>query len=180
VALPGHFLFGAHRMNEQTLSRECQGARTLAVALMAQHGLSGWSFGFNKNVRRTGVCIYPTRTQPGRIELSIHLIAMNSDEDIRDTILHEIAHALTGAEHNHDEVWKAKCREIGARPERCYGEEIEMPKGRWVAECGSCQKKYYRHRRPRHLVGWHCKFCGTERGKLVWCDGRANAVNPRP
>lgn len=38
---------------------------------------------------------------------------------IRDTILHEIAHALVGPNHCHDLVWKAKCLEIGATPRRC-------------------------------------------------------------
>jgi len=37
-----------------------------------------------------------------------------SDELVRDTLLHEIAHALVGTAHGHDEVWKAKCLEIGA------------------------------------------------------------------
>ncbi|MBA4189508.1 MAG: hypothetical protein C0467_16085 [Planctomycetaceae bacterium] len=142
---------------------------------MAEHGLTGWSFGFNTNLRRAGVCFYPTRTKPGRIELSIRFIDLNSDEDVLDTILHEIAHALTGS--GHDDSWKAKCLEIGARPERCYGEEIEMPKGRWRSTCPSCQKEFHRHRKPKRLVGWHCRACGTERGSLVWRDGRANALS---
>lgn len=154
------------RVKEQSLSRECQAARMLALALMAEHGLTAWMFALNANVRRAGVCFYPTRTKPGRIELSVRFIDLNSDEDILDTILHEIAHALTG--RGHDEAWKAKCREIGARPERCYGDEIDMPKGRWQSQCPTCQKIYHRHRRPRHLVGWHCKSCGKERGPLTW------------
>jgi hypothetical protein len=43
----------------------------------------------------------------------------NGAEEIVDTILHEIAHALVGPRHGHDTVWKAKCTDIGARPERC-------------------------------------------------------------
>ena len=36
-------------------------ARELAVRLLAEHGLVGWEFGFNSNVRRAGVCRYLTR-----------------------------------------------------------------------------------------------------------------------
>lgn len=85
-----------------------------------------------------------------------------------DTILHEVAHALVGPGHGHDEVWKATCLEVGARPERCYGEEVEMPKGRWRATCGGCGREHDRHRRPKRPAGWHCRACGKERGVLVW------------
>ncbi|MFO0800022.1 MAG: SprT-like domain-containing protein [Gemmataceae bacterium] len=143
-------------------------AKSVATQLMAQHGLADWQFGFNTNKRRAGVCRYPTRTRPGRIELSKHYVLRNPADEVRDTILHEIAHALVGHGHGHDEVWKAKCVEVGARPERCYGEEVEMPKGRWRATCGGCGREHDRHRRPKRMTGWHCRECGKERGALVW------------
>ena len=37
--------------------------------MMARHGLGNWTFAFNNNLRRAGVCRYPIRTRPGRIEL---------------------------------------------------------------------------------------------------------------
>lgn len=143
-------------------------ARDLAVQLMRGHGLDGWAFGFNRNVRRAGVCRYPTPRRPGRIELSAHFVARNGTAEVRDTILHEIAHALVGPAHGHDAVWKAKCREIGAKPERCYGEHVAMPKGRWRAECRGCNRGFDRHRRPKRLTGWYCRACGKDRGELVW------------
>lgn len=143
-------------------------AKTLAVTLMAQHGLTEWQFGFNFNKRRAGVCRYPSRGKPGRIELSKHYILRNPADAVRDTILHEIAHALVGHGHGHDEVWKAKCVEVGARPERCYGEEVEMPRGRWRATCGGCGREHDRHRRPKRMTEWYCRKCGKERGTLRW------------
>src|SRR5262249_59568628 len=68
-------------------------ARELAARLMAEHGLGRWEFGFNNNVRRVGVCHYPTRARPGRIELSRHFVERNPEAEVRDTLLHEIAHA---------------------------------------------------------------------------------------
>ena len=40
------------------------------------------------------------------------------EEDIKDTVLHEIAHAIVGGIHHHDCVWKACCNKIGAEPTR--------------------------------------------------------------
>ncbi len=143
-------------------------AKTLAIQLMAQHGLTDWAFAFNTNKRRAGVCRYPVRGRPGRIELSKHYVLRNPEHEVLDTILHEIAHALVGHGHGHDEVWKAKCVEVGARPERCYGEEVEMPRGRWRATCGGCGREHDRHRKPKRLTGWWCRGCGKERGALRW------------
>jgi predicted SprT family Zn-dependent metalloprotease len=143
-----------------------QQVRNLALGLMTQHGLKGWSFDFNRHKRTLGVCRYEARA----IELSVYLVYHNGPDEVRDTILHEIAHALVGPGHGHDAVWKAKAVEIGARPRSCG--DAEMPRGRWQAQCPRCGQDFSRHRRPRRLTGWFCQACGPERGKLTW---RANS-----
>lgn len=134
----------------------------LACDLMTAHHLSGWSFGFNRRMCALGMCFYDRRT----IELSIHFVERNDLDEVRDTILHEIAHALVGPGHGHDRVWKRKCVEIGARPLRCG--EADMPAGRWRAQCGRCGKHFHRYRKPRELRGWFCLGCGPEQGRLSW------------
>ncbi len=38
------------------------------------------------------------------------------NEQVRDTVLHEIAHAIAGPEAGHGPLWKATARRIGATP----------------------------------------------------------------
>ena len=129
---------------------------------MALHGLQDWSFAFNKRKRTLGLCRYAMKT----IELSIFLVDRNGTDEVRDTILHEVAHALVGPGHGHDAVWKRKCVEIGAEPRRCG--DADMPRGRWKALCPGCVETFSRHRKPKRLGGWYCRACGPERGKLSW------------
>jgi predicted SprT family Zn-dependent metalloprotease len=136
--------------------------RRLARQLLDEHGLPHWTFAFNRRKRSLGYCWYDIRT----IELSIYLVERNGDEAIRETLLHEIAHALVGSGHGHGPVWQAKARDIGARPERCG--HASMPQGRWRALCGSCGALHHRHRKPKWMSGWYCRRCGEERGRLRW------------
>jgi len=96
-------------------------AHKLALELIAKHELTGWKFSFDKSVRRFGLCSYRKKM----IFLSRQLTLDNPVEEVADTLLHEIAHALSWIRHGrkgcgHGALWKAVCVEIGARPERCY------------------------------------------------------------
>lgn len=92
-------------------------AEKLALELIEEH-LPGknWRFRFDRANSRFGCCHDTLRL----ITLSKVLTELNDEDEVRNTILHEIAHALAGCEHHHDKVWKKKCVEIGARPQRCY------------------------------------------------------------
>jgi hypothetical protein len=141
-----------------------EGIREWALGVMASFGLKGWTLKFNKRVRALGICRY----WPRKIELSIHLVAAGDLGEIKETLLHEVAHALAGPGAGHGRVWRARAVEVGARPEPCGGEHIKMPAGRWQAVGGGCGSEFQRYRRPRTLLGWHCRGCGRERGRLEW------------
>ncbi len=128
-------------------------AQQLAKNLMLKHNLTSWTFVFDNSVRRFGQCCYTART----IKLSKHLTALNDEATVKDTILHEIAHALTPGAH-HGWAWKRKCIEIGAKPERCYtSENTVTPKLRYVAECQGCGKEIERQKKPNTGSNWSCK-----------------------
>lgn len=64
----------------------------------------------------------PYKLEPYKLEFVFNNKYLESfkdnSEDIKDTVLHEIAHAIVGGRHHHDNVWKACCNKIGCRAER--------------------------------------------------------------
>ena len=135
-------------------------ARGLARTLMRQHGLEpdGWTFKFDHAKRRFGSC------QSGRsrkwITLSRSLTLLNDEPQVRDTILHEIAHALTPGD-GHGPAWKAKCIEIGANPRRTYGDDevISPPRRAAWFEMGCQRCDWWVDRRRRTRRKLVCKKC---------------------
>jgi predicted SprT family Zn-dependent metalloprotease len=137
-------------------------AETLARQLIAQHGLIEWHFGWNRRKRALGLCRYRDR----RIELSHHFVRANAEDHVRETILHEIAHALAGQRAGHGPAWKAVCVRVGCIPRACDGGGAVMPRGRWQARCNACGKEYHRHRRPPRNARYWCRKCGPDRGAI--------------
>ena len=130
--------------------------RSLGNQLMNQHGLiqRGWILQFDNAVRRFGECRYRSRI----ISLSKPLCSLNDEARVKDTILHEIAHALVGPGHGHNHVWKAKCREIGAKPQRCYStNDTNTPTLRYVAECEACGKEHQKAKQPQPSSKYACR-----------------------
>lgn len=79
------------------------------------------------------------------IELSKPLTRLNEEEHVKDTILHEIAHALTKGGHN--KGFYRMCRILGAKPERCYDskEVVTPPRNIYLYECINCHREVERH-----------------------------------
>ena len=117
-------------------------AEFLAINLMYEHGLTDWVFEFDTAISRFGCC---HRSQE-KITLSLKLVELNSEEEVKDVVLHEIAHALSPKGEHHGPIWKAICVEIGCRPERCYSSKnVVTPRAvgqikRYSYECPHCKK----------------------------------------
>ena len=74
---------------------------TLARALMEEHDVGHWELELDRARRRAGQTDHGRR----RITLSRHLMGLYSEAEVRETVLHEIAHARVGSSHGHDGVW---------------------------------------------------------------------------
>ena len=92
-----------------------------------------------------------------RITLSRHLMALYKETEVRETILHEIAHARVGAAHGHDAVWAAEARRIGSSGQRLVAEHAPRIEGRWV---GTCPAGHTINRMRRPAAPMACARCG--------------------
>lgn len=146
-------------------------ALAMGRSLMREHGLEGWRLVADRAKTRAGVCRYGRR----QIGISAPLTALHDEAEVRDTILHEIAHALVGPEHGHDAVWRAKAIEIGSSGERCVSPDAPRVAGDWLGRCPAGHERS-RHRAPTRLASCgRCSrtfdarhlFTWTYRGKSV-------------
>ena len=135
-----------------------------ADRLLAEYQAAGvvdrrWTFGFDLATTRAGICRYGER----RINLSVSYCLAAGRDEITDTILHEIAHAIVGPQHNHDAVWKATAREIGCTGDRCH--RVKHSEPRWVGECG-CGQQWFRQTLQRRMM--NNRVCAKCRGEINW------------
>jgi len=137
-------------------SEELDAIAQRARELLEQHHLSRWSFRFDNGRKRAGSCQYG----PQVISLSYEFAKHAPAEEIHDTILHEIAHALVGNAHYHDDVWRAKARAIGCSGRRCH--ELHFTPPRYIVQCERGCWVATAERRRRNVI---CRRC---RGALIY------------
>jgi len=133
----------------------------LANDLLQEFELNDWIFRFDHSTRRAGCCNYHDK----KISIASNLARNASGEDIRDTLLHEIAHALVGKKHNHDPVWKAKAKEIGCSGERTHQLVFSPP--RYHVTCENGCWEHTAERRNHRLL------CRTCHGKIIYSPYKA-------
>jgi len=139
-------------------------ARIKSKMLMLEHGLiqQGWEFEFSRQKFGLGYCSHWRKT----IFVSRHYVELNPWEpEMKDTVLHEMAHALVGSGHGHDWTWKSMCRKIGAKPNRLASASSLVspernPEKQYIARC-SCGKIFRCQRRGRHFNHYICSRCKT-------------------
>jgi predicted SprT family Zn-dependent metalloprotease len=92
------------------------------------------------------------------IEIGHYYAEHNPESAVRDTLLHEIAHALVGPGEGHGPKWQATALRIGATPRACdtSPDTVVMP-GDWQARCPACEKTFHMYKRPRNLSGYSCR-----------------------
>lgn len=150
-------------------------AHELAETLLEQHRLTGWRVVIDGAKTRAGVCRFSSR----EIGLSGPLTALHSSAEVRDTILHEIAHALVGPHHQHDAVWRAQAASIGCSTRACLPPDAPRVAAPWVGTCPAGHR-VQRHRRPERQSS--CRQCSRHYDpahQFQWqFRGRAVAMPP--
>lgn len=125
-----------------------------AEDLLRCHGLFGWRVVIDRAKTRAGVCRFARR----EIGLSGPLTALQSWAEVRDTVLHEIAHALVGPQHKHDAVWRAEAARLGCSPRACLPPTAPRVAAPWVGTCPAGHT-VSRHRRPEQRGS--CSRCSS-------------------
>lgn len=142
-----------------------------ANALIAMHLDDTWSFGFDNAKRRAGACHFSTR----RITVSRYISALNDDDEVHQTLLHEVAHAMAGPESGHGPLWKRIAREIGYVGGTLHHGETPTELAPWVGTCPNGHE-VHRYRRPARLTS--CTRCSRrfdERFVFSWAKREVTA-----
>lgn len=143
-------------------------AYNLSKKLIAEHGLVGWTFRFDNAVRRFGACHYGLR----QITLSKKLTELNSEAEVKNVILHEIAHAKAGQRCGHNWEWKMVAKSIGCTGDRCYGAEVTKPAANYIGTCQNCNRKIERYKRKGIACGECCNKYNngmfSDEYKFIW------------
>ena len=132
-----------------------------AYLLMKKHGLieRGWKIALNNRMSALGLCSFKKRT----IFLSRPYIEANEWSEVKDTVLHELAHFFSPPYYDtvsnrivsHHYEWKKKCIELGARPERC-AVRAKRPEAKYISICPTCGKKWWVNRKGKNFNFYIC------------------------
>jgi predicted SprT family Zn-dependent metalloprotease len=141
-------------------------AKRIANELMDEQDLIdlGWTFAFDNATSRLGACHHAKRL----ISMSRHFVAAADEEAVRQTMIHEIAHALLpvkrwdGTTMGHGREWKNLARKLGYTGERR------------AVNPGAIPRKAKQRRRPSSRVSAvRPRFA---EGDTVWSPGGAAGI----
>lgn len=129
---------------------------------------AGWTLTFNRAFKAMGTTKYRER----EVCLSKHFLPRFTEEAIRDTIRHELAHVVAGSAAGHGAVWRMAARALGARPERTGGEDLgprAEPLYRGVSPLCDCHPTAHRLGKNHRAGLYVCKLHGN---RLAWVKTR--------
>jgi predicted SprT family Zn-dependent metalloprotease len=133
----------------------------LANFYLNQAGLTGWKIAFSNAAGRGGSCSYKTKT----LRFSRLYMKASTEAGTRNTITHEVAHAIAGSGHGHDAVWKRIHKSMGGTGQTTVAESqvnmrvIEAKKNNYVI-CNKCHKFLGKSTRKIKTVGRIHAGCG--------------------
>lgn len=138
--------------------------RRAAEELIATHLDPSWSFAFDNAKRRAGACDYTRK----RITVSRYLAARYDDETNRQTLLHEVAHALAGPRAGHGASWKRTARALGYVGGTTHDGETATELAPWVGVCPAGHVAYRHRRATRPTSCAKCSRTFDERFLFRW------------
>jgi predicted SprT family Zn-dependent metalloprotease len=144
--------------------------RNLDICLdaMEKHGLlgQGWDFTISKTKNIIADC----NDVKDVIRMSRMHLELGGEYEVKQVILHEIAHALVGTGYGHNHKWRAKAWEIGVvDPSSTFSVSYDIPHKIEIvcSVCNGVLAKRQRRMNATKLKGSWCMNCGkTSKGLL--------------
>lgn len=130
--------------------------------VFTEHGLykEGWVFKFDRAKSRAGVTKW-YRDGRKEITISYEVNSRHGWDFTKDTILHEVAHALSGMGNGHNHVWKRNCRKLGIKPVVTFQGNMPESVYKWQRVCPNCKKKSKKYIRKINVKS-ACRSCCRE------------------
>ena len=135
-----------------------------AESCIAELLSGGWTFAFDRARRRAGACDYTRR----RLTVSVFAVRVATPPQLRQIVLHEVAHALAGPAAGHGPAWLSVARSIGYAGGRTTDFDMGEHFAPWVGTCPAGHV-HYRFRAPRGPRS--CGVCASgfdRRYLLTW------------
>lgn len=139
---------------------------SLAKNLLAANGFGHLPVTFSNTRQALGRCFFYGGV-PTRIDLSNYWMTRVPEEQVKDTVLHELAHAKAGHKAGHSYIWKRAAIEVGANPRRTADlpEELRVSVvseiSKYRATCQTCGKvNYFNRMGKRWQNGQYVCRCG--------------------
>jgi predicted SprT family Zn-dependent metalloprotease len=133
-------LYNADRIAHQLVSHHLPG--------------QGWRIAWDNARGRNGQCRYGTKT----LSFSRPVTQQRDEADFRNTVLHEIAHAMTpGAKHG--PVWRRQFIALGGDGKRCSSDQIDQAAvAKYALECAVTREVLgYVNRKGKRLATAQCR-----------------------
>lgn len=128
-------------------------ARTIARENMDKHGLTDWKYTLDNAVTRAGQCRHRSKI----IGMSRKVIDVMTMDEFMNTLTHEIAHALVGPGHAHDDVWRRMHLSLGGNG-RTTSEIGVKVIHKWLGTCPNGHT-VRRHRLTQFARNGSCPKC---------------------
>lgn len=126
------------------------------LKLLAEHGINGWVVSFDNAEGRAGRCNFTEQ----RISYSVLFMLTATPEERRNTVLHEVAHAVTGPNRGHGAEWEANFVALGGNGSAvAYASSESYTEDRysWIGVCPTCGDRTGFHEAPEDV--WGCMKC---------------------
>lgn len=124
------------------IGRIMQYSKTRIIELtrkeMERVGLTGWHVTTSNKKSVYGITYHDEK----KIEISLPLANASDEESLKETILHEIAHALCSSKVNHGKVWRETYQRIGGNLDHVDHSLDREKLNNWSRRCPNHCKKF--------------------------------------